>query len=506
VFSPETGVILALPSLASAILATEGLGPFLLSHMPYGRTALETSSAASVFVNHFLPSKEGGAAAASQRLAEGGAAAAPRAAESLAQGRAESLVQGGAAAAPRAAESLALAKPRAAESLAQGGAESLAQGGAESLAQGIPAAQPRAGGRRLLELSAIIRGDWQFNCTSIQFPVAKIGSAFWDTVRHYEGGHNQTEAAPCNLSAGLSNCLGYTLPPPRENVQEPSLLSQILFYVPTLGLGGERIMDAFLSPMPYENAQDQDLITGQRLMQDMGVCNFTRLTLGPSKPRSFLPMFLFLVILFTLVSYMCMPFSFCSSLLWYLLFPVILFWAMYNVSPLCWPMIPPRFVRDVHTEINNLLPTQIAVPRYLVRPHCTVDGRLSDGTYDPACFTSCADPPFLFKSWQDTLIWWICEASTTACVQAGDYALSMGSFQDLASSADYYASVIDFAYKDPELVQAHRMCAMLSLYNVIFLLMGICIGCYLLPSLLLAVIDIFAGCVILILETYNAEQ
>ena len=169
-------------------------------------------------------------------------------------------------------------------------------------------------------------------------------------------------------------------------------------------------------------------------------------------------------------------------------------------------MIPPRFIHDIHTEISRLIPTDLAVPRYLVRPHCSVDGRLSDGTYDPACFTSCSAPPFHFKSWQDTLVWWVCEASTSACVQAGDYASSLGSFQDLASSADYYASVIEYAYRDPELVHAHRICAMLSIYNIVFIVLGVAIACYVLPSVLLAVIDIFAGCFILIMETYNADQ
>ena len=242
------------------------------------------------------------------------------------------------------------------------------------------------------------RGDWEFNCTSVQIPLDKITGAFWDTVEYYSQ-EKTNSSLSCDISQGLSNCLGYSLPPSESSTQDSSV-SQILLYVPTLGMGGNRVMDALLSPISYEDAQTQDYITGQRIMQDMGTCNFTRLTLGPMKQRSFLAMFCFLVILFTILSYMCMPFSACAWFLWYLLFPITLFWCLYNISPLCWPMIPPNFISDINMEINSLFPTDLSVPRYLVKPQCTVQGTLSDGTYDPACFGSCSDPPFLFTSWQ----------------------------------------------------------------------------------------------------------
>jgi hypothetical protein len=268
-------------------------------------------------------------------------------------------------------------------------------------------------------------------------------------------------------------------------------------------MGSSRVMDAILSPLTYEEAQSQDYITGQRVIQDMGTCNFTRLMLGPAKARSFMPMFLFLVVFFNVISCLCLPLSVCTRMLWYILFPIVLFWSLYNVSPMCWPMVPPRFVHDLYGEVSALMPTEFGVPRYLVKPECTVDGRLSDGSYDPACFNSCSEAPFLFKSWQDTLTWWICEISTDACEEAGRQATSFGIFQDMASSADYYASVIDYATKNPELVQAHRLCAVLSTYNLIWVALVLGIACYLLPSICMAVLDILTGCLILIMETYN---
>ena len=137
-------------------------------------------------------------------------------------------------------------------------------------------------------------------------------------------------------------------------------------------------------------------------------------------------MFLFLVLVFTLVSYTCLPLSFCTTLMWTLLFPIVLFWAMYNVSPLCWPMVPPRFVHDVRMEIDALIPTEVAVPRYLVQPHCTVAGKLSDGTYDPTCFLSCSEPPFLFKSWQVRCPFLLCLFSCKVTCWVAGHALMVG--------------------------------------------------------------------------------
>lgn len=78
--------------------------------------------------------------------------------------------------------------------------------------------------------------------------------------------------------------------------------------------------------------------------------------------------------------------------------------------------------------------------------------------------------------------------------------------QDLVSSAHYYASVIEYTHVDAELVQAHRICAMLSLYHSVQFLLMAAVACYLLPAVFLAVVDIFTGALLLIMDTYNAEQ
>ena len=345
-------------------------------------------------------------------------------------------------------------------------------------------------------------GDWDVNCSAVQIPLAKITGAFWDTVTYYKQSGSFNQSAICDISQGIAQCIGYTLPPAPSG-SSPSVVSEVLLYVPTLGMGGDRVLGAVFSPLTYNEAVRNDYITGQRLLQDMGTCNFTQLTFGPAKPRDFLVIFCAVACAFAIVSYACIPCSCGASLLWYILFPVVLFWCLYNISPLCWPMIPPRLVHDLNTQVSTLIPQQFAVPRYLVRPQCTVSGLLSDGTYDPSCFIRCADAPFLFKSWQDTLAWWLCEASTDGCLQVGQTLDGWQFFQDLVSSTQYYADVIRFSYRDPELVQAHRLCAVFTMYNMVLLGLVIALGCYLAPSVLLALMDVFTGCMVLVWEAYN---
>ena len=436
-FSPTSGVVMSLYTLAPYLWEDQELRHFVLSHLPYGKSLMETGGAI-------------------QRLTN-------------------------------------------------------------TLFQARPLHQ-----RKVLQLSSNAsstpsqkedRGDWILNCSSVSVPIGKISNAVWDTINYYQDakGNTSGQDVECDISKGLANCLGYSLPPlaesaPSTTASTKDLVIQYLLYIPTLGMGQERVMNAILSPIPYEESEQYDYLTGQRILQDFGTCNFTRLTFGPSKQRNFLAMFCFLVFMFSMISFMCLPFSLCSWILWSILFPIVLFWSLYNISPLCWPMIPPRFVADLHEQVSNLFPTTLAVPRYLVKPHCTVDGKLSDGTYDPRCFSSCSDPPFLFVSWQDSFIWWICEASTSTCMHIGNQSSSISFFQDLASSATYYADVINYAYKDPELVQAHRLCAFLTMYNVVFLGLAVGISCYLIPSVLMSINEIFCGCVLLVFESYNVPE
>ncbi len=355
-------------------------------------------------------------------------------------------------------------------------------------------------------------GDWSFQCDTLQKPLHKIVQAFWTTVRFYERGPQNATLQPTNCSwdAGLTSCLGYSIPPSQSQSTKDTLfkrLSDVILYAPTMGMGADRVFDAMLSPMSYDETMDSDLVTGKRILYDMAVCNHTQLTMGTMKDRNFMAIFVAIVILFHIIATMCMPLSCCQWALWYFLFPVFFFWAVYNTSPLCWPMVPTSFFHDVNAQITYMLPQEMKIPKFLVKPECTLTGKLTDGSYDPACFSKCSDPPFLFVSWQDSVIWWICEASTEQCSRLGNYLASFGSFfNDLMSSADYYASVIKYSSNDPEFVQAHRICAIFSLYQIVFFIISVVITCYLLPIVLCGIVEVFMGCVVLLMDTYNAES
>ena len=459
-FSPETGVLYSLGgTLGSYVWRNPNLLTFLVGHMPYGQTLLNTAHNIQKLWNVFYY---------------------PRHQNNITR------------------------LTRQSRSLLQSVSSIISFGNNEEDKVGNYSTNPTNG----FLVATVNTGDWNFNCSTIEVPLQKITGAFWDTVAYYSVDAQRVEnvsvpVSMCNLSEGISQCIGYTLPPPSSASSTDTLISKILLYIPTLGMGGNRVMDAVLSPMSYQEAEQNDYVTGQRILQDMGTCNFTRLTLGPEKQRNFLAILVFLVCLFTIISYACIPCSFCGTILWYLLFPIVLLWSLYNISPLCWPMIPPRLISDVNAEITTFLPDQLTVPKYLVEPRCTVDGRLSDGTYDPSCFISCTEPPFLFKSWQDTLTWWLCEASTSTCRKAGASLENWTFFNDLVSSADYYADVIQYSYKDPSLVQAHRLCAFLSLYNVVFLVVILLFSCYVIPLAFSAFLEIFSGSLLLVLEIYN---
>lgn len=377
----------------------------------------------------------------------------------------------------------------------------------------------KAGHRRhlLTVEEAIDRGDWSFQCTSLEKPLQKIVDAFWNTVEFYKRGKGRKNDSDknaesmtnnCSKDLGLASCMTYSLPPYTASSQDSFFqrVSEFALYVPTLGFGGERLLNALLSPMDNAEAIEGDFITGKRILHDMGSCNHTQITLGDGKQRNFFFMFTAMVMIVYMISTVCMPLSCCQWALWIFIFPMFFFWAMYNTSPLCWPMVPTSLVHDMYLEVTYFLPQQLKVPKFLVKPHCTLEGRLEDGSYDPSCFSSCAEPPFLFSSWQDSLMWWVCEISTEQCVIIGDFVKVLGPFfADMSSSSDYYASVINYSSNDAEFVQAHRLCAFFSLYQILFFMLSILISCYLIPTIFVAILEVFMGCVILLMETYIAE-
>jgi hypothetical protein len=213
-----------------------------------------------------------------------------------------------------------------------------------------------------------------------------------------------------------------------------------------------------------------------------------------------------LVFFFYVFSLLFSPNTFVTWALWLFVFPCVLLWAAYNLSPLCWPMMPPRLPHDIASEIKSLIPDSFEIPAYLVQPNCTVRGLLSDGSFDPGCFKACDKDPFYFVSWQDAAAWWLCEIHSDTCRDLGRKLTSRWSaLQDMTSSLEYYADVMDFASFDSDFMHAHRVCAVFALYHVVFAVMAAVFVVLVAPATLMAITQIFGAAFQLIVEAAGVE-
>jgi hypothetical protein len=405
------------------------------------------------------------------------------------------------------------------------------------------ASVPGGGGRKILQLAAATVTTTAPNafrlstlpCTALEVPLQDIYSAFWDTIRYYDGqfyitpnqsspsanNNNNSEYKnnSANYTQGSNNTTAqppssswYALPPTTPNQRQQSggwladMTNNLIFISTGGGTDGTQIMDAILSDIPYNETVSKNYFTGRRFLHEISTCNYTALTFGSHQQRALLPWLIFLMILFITITTFCSPSLMITWFVWIFLFPVVLFWAVYNISPLCWPMIPPKFPRDVAAEFTALVPESIEIPTFLVEKTCSVRGLLSDGTYDSRCFKQCSQDPFLMLSWQDPAAWWLCDIiSTDACLFAGKSASTWGVLQDFTSSTVYYAEVIAFGSSDKDFLGAHRLCAFFMSYELVFALMVLLMVVFILPSVVEVIVEIFSGAVILLMYASNAE-
>ena len=345
--------------------------------------------------------------------------------------------------------------------------------------------------------------------------IRNIISAFHDTIAYYDNKNaNQTVTI---TNSNLSDA--FQLPPPSSSTTR-SMKNNNTGYWISDGLRfalqdyGDRIVEVFvadastLPPLP----PGQQYLTARRVLTELSHCNYTALTLSSSARdgMSLLYLVTMLVIVFTLLSVFIMPASLCCGgnlLLWIVLFPMVLFWLAYNMSPLCWPMLPPTFLRDTASELRTLVPTAFEAPQFLVRPDCTVRGLRSDGVYDPAyCYRTCAEAPFLLQSWQEPAAWWLCDLFGVAfCRYVAAQPLLLRPWPGLVDSIGYFAQVIEFEAQDPDFTAAHRLCAFFELYQLVFTLISFALVVLLLPAVVVAIAEILGGAFVLLMQASASE-
>jgi hypothetical protein len=357
-------------------------------------------------------------------------------------------------------------------------------------------------------------------CSALEVPIKQIASAFWDTVHFYrkqmtiEQNINDTQN---DNDSSYNHSWMYVLPPQsmidsafrnkdKGNGAFGDIINNLIINPFISNTAGAQFVDAIVSDMSYNETIENNYITGKRVLSELSYCNYTSLTFGPKVPKPLLPWTLLLFAVFVILTSLCSLSPVISWMAWIILFPMILFWAVYNISPLCWPMIPPKLPHDLYVEFGSMVPNSIKIPSFLVQLDCSDRGLLSDGTYDPRCFKQCSQEPFLMLSWQDPLAWWLCDISTNMC-QAISKTSSLwgGVFQDFASSTQYYSEVIAFGSQDADFVAAHRLCAFFMSYEIVFALIALGLAIFILPSICQAIIEIFSGAVVMLLYASGAE-
>ena len=340
------------------------------------------------------------------------------------------------------------------------------------------------------------------SCPLLDEAFTTVGGAWVDTVAYYAQAaldveDDATVATPLELAMNESLLL------PR-----PPLAGGLLGDLAnTLLLGyGDRIVDAVVT----RDASRR--LSGRRLVSELSTCNYTELTFGTrasvnrGRGMSLLYIFAATFLAVSLFTTCFIPQGFATRLVWLLLFPMLVFWAAYGIAPTCWPMVPPRFPRDLAAEIGGFVPASLEIPRFLVDARCDVRGNLLlSGDYDPTCFKSCSDDPFLFKSWQDPAAWWLCELSATLCGQAAAGAERWSFLGDFVSSAAFFGEVVAFGAQDPDYTAAFRTCAFFASAELLLSIVLALVLILLFPSLLVAVLEIFGAALVMLSQASASE-
>ena len=399
-----------------------------------------------------------------------------------------------------------------------------------------------------------------FSCPAFDEPLQGVIAAFFDTVTYYQDGHyntvdnslsqagsesqsNSTPNTNNNYSSNASSVATYvsrnwmnlfyfsysssssfsgysnttSTTPQISTVDNGGFIANVADAI-LMGQGRKLIADFFIpdsqtttttttTSSSLSSSSSSQQITGRRLFRELGTCNYTTLTLTAPAESGLLFIAAAVAMAIFVISALCIPSgssTIVTWLLWVMVFPMAVLWMAYGMSPMCWPMLPPRLPHDLAVGAQSLLPDNIQIPRFLVENHCTIAGLLSDGTYDSRCFKRCSDSPFLMQSWQDPLAWWICDLSPDLCLAVGRLCASF--LPHFRASTAYFADVLSFSSIDPDFVAAHRFCAFMTLYQIVFAAAVAAWTILVLPSVLLAVAEIFAAAFMLILQASGAQS
>lgn len=397
--------------------------------------------------------------------------------------------------------------------------------------------------RRLLqntESSTVVLKPLPVTCKTIQEPLHRIKNAFWITAEYYGNAQQEKiqnkslDNEPFMLYRFFSSFPNQSSTSAKSINNNNGEVTQVIYSLASYSLSflltgqlnaGEEVINSFSSNLSYEESVEGNYFTGKRIIKELSTCQYNLLTYGPSPPRKLLPWFFLLTAIMVLLTNCFFTSGIVNWVMWIFVFPSLLFWTVYSVSPLCFPMVPTKLMHDVKTELEVWIPSKIEVPYFLTKSSCldfeqimsqnqtmvvpvtkNLAEKLSKIQNPERCFKSCKENPFLMKSWLDPLAWWTCEISVSSCRYMGKWLSGIVFFRDFTSSVEYYSEVLEFESKNAQFTQAHRFCAIFNIHEILIVLfMVICIV-LMIPSAFEFLVEIFSSALILVFQASNAEN
>jgi hypothetical protein len=173
--------------------------------------------------------------------------------------------------------------------------------------------------------------------------------------------------------------------------------------------------------------------------------------------------------------------------------PLVLFFCM-GISPRCFPMVPTCLGDEVILMIDTAIPSKLVLPIALQTvPGCIDDANVTAST----CVKSCGAYPFEFTDWDRPLAWGLCETGVCANVQRAleDFPFTAPGEFLYPFKAALWRSQLILSNADPDVVAAHRWCALTNSWRIFPLLIVVGALCYVIPVLLMLPLQIVLSAV-----------
>jgi hypothetical protein len=171
--------------------------------------------------------------------------------------------------------------------------------------------------------------------------------------------------------------------------------------------------------------------------------------------------------------------------------PLVFFYS-FGISPLCFPMIPSCLGDEILEFLKMIIPEKLSWPQSLQKiPNCVEDSSISASE----CIVTCEQIPFVYLDWTEPLAWAFCDVSIDACIatdkwlSASVWVQGIPTLKSLSDALGRSATVIQGT--DDDMKTAFRMCAALTSWKTVPVLLIGGLGVYALPMVILLPFQLF---------------